>query len=35
LEAVLEEPDELPELERRRAELYRELGQVGDFGQGR
>ena len=26
-----EEPDELPELERRRAELYRELSQVGDF----
>jgi hypothetical protein len=32
LEAVVpEEPDELPELERRRAELYRELSQVGDF----
>ena len=26
-----EEPDGLPELERRRAELYRELSQVGDF----
>ena len=26
-----EEPDELPELERRRAELYRELSRVGDF----
>lgn len=26
-----EEPDELPELERQRAELYRELSQVGDF----
>lgn len=26
-----EEPDELPELERRREELYRELSQVGDF----
>jgi hypothetical protein len=32
LEAVVpEEPDELPELERRRAELYRELSRVGDF----
>jgi hypothetical protein len=29
--AVPEEPDELPELERRREELYRELSQVGDF----
>jgi Family of unknown function (DUF6788) len=28
---VPDEPDELPELERRRAELYRELSQVGDF----
>jgi hypothetical protein len=28
------EPDELAELERRRAELYRELGQVGDFRRG-
>src|ERR1700740_1207068 len=28
---VPEEPDELPELERRRAELYRELSRVGDF----
>jgi len=28
------EPDELPELERRREELYRELGQVGDFRRG-
>ena len=27
-------PDELAELERRRAELYRELGQVGDFRRG-
>ncbi|MGH3287493.1 MAG: DUF6788 family protein [Streptosporangiaceae bacterium] len=26
-----EEPDELPELERRREELYRELSRVGDF----
>ena len=26
-----EEPDELPELERRRAELYQQLAQVGDF----
>ena len=26
-----QEPDELPELERRREELYRELSQVGDF----
>jgi hypothetical protein len=32
LEAVVpEEPDELPDLERRRAELYRELSRVGDF----
>jgi Family of unknown function (DUF6788) len=32
LEAVVPEgPDELPELERRRAGLYRELSQVGDF----
>jgi hypothetical protein len=32
LEAVVpEEPDELPELERRREDLYRELSQVGDF----
>ena len=29
-----EEPDELAELERRRAELYAELGLVGDFRQG-
>lgn len=29
-----EAPDELAELERRRAELYRELGQVGDFRRG-
>jgi hypothetical protein len=29
--AVPEEPDELPELERRREELYRQLSQVGDF----
>ena len=29
-----EGPDELPELERRRAELYRELSQVGDFRRG-
>jgi hypothetical protein len=29
--AVPEETGELPELERRRAELYRELSQVGDF----
>jgi len=29
-----EEPDELAELERRRAELYRQLGQVGDFRRG-
>ena len=29
--AVPEEADELPELERRREELYRELSQVGDF----
>jgi hypothetical protein len=29
--AVPEEPDELPELERRRAELYQQLAQVGDF----
>jgi len=28
---VPEGPDELPELERQRAELYRELSQVGDF----
>lgn len=28
------EPDELAELERRRAELYRQLGQVGDFRRG-
>ena len=27
-------PDELAELERRRKELYRELGQVGDFRRG-
>ncbi|HET9973027.1 MAG TPA: DUF6788 family protein [Streptosporangiaceae bacterium] len=26
-----QEPDELPELERRREELYRELSRVGDF----
>ena len=31
---VPEEPDELAELERRRTELYRELGQVGDFRRG-
>jgi hypothetical protein len=31
---VPDEPDELAELERRRAELYRELGQVGDFRRG-
>jgi hypothetical protein len=31
---VPEEPDELAELERRRQELYRELGQVGDFRRG-
>jgi hypothetical protein len=29
--AVPEEADELPELERRREELYRELSRVGDF----
>ena len=29
-----EGPDELAELERRRAELYAELGLVGDFRQG-
>jgi hypothetical protein len=29
--AVPEESDELPELERRREDLYRELSQVGDF----
>ena len=29
-----EEPDELAELERRRAELYEELGRVGDFRRG-
>ena len=29
-----DDPDELAELERRRAELYRELGQVGDFRRG-
>ena len=29
-----EEPDELAELERRREELYRQLGQVGDFRRG-
>jgi len=29
-----EEPDELAELERRRDELYRELGRVGDFRRG-
>jgi hypothetical protein len=28
---VPEDPDELPELERRRAELYQELSRVGDF----
>lgn len=28
------EPDELPELERQRDELYRQLGQVGDFRRG-
>jgi hypothetical protein len=28
------EPDELPELEHRRDELYRQLGQVGDFRRG-
>jgi hypothetical protein len=28
---VPEQPDELPELERQREELYRELSQVGDF----
>jgi Family of unknown function (DUF6788) len=28
------DPDELAELERRREELYRELGQVGDFRRG-
>jgi hypothetical protein len=31
---VPEEPDELAELERRRAELYRQLGQVKDFRRG-
>src|ERR1039458_9232236 len=31
---VPEEPDELAELERRREELYRQLGQVGDFRRG-
>jgi hypothetical protein len=31
---VPEGPDELAELERRREELYRELGQVGDFRRG-
>jgi hypothetical protein len=31
---VPEEPGELAELERRRAELYAELGQVGDFRRG-
>jgi hypothetical protein len=31
---VPDDPDELAELERRRAELYRELGQVGDFRRG-
>ena len=31
---VPEEPDELGELERRRDELYRELGRVGDFRRG-
>ena len=29
-----EEPDELPELERRRAELYQQLARVGDFRRG-
>lgn len=29
-----DDPDELAELERRREELYRELGQVGDFRRG-
>ena len=29
-----DEPDELAELERRREELYQELGQVGDFRRG-
>src|SRR3984893_14130369 len=32
--SVPEEPDELAELERRREELYRQLGQVGDFRRG-
>jgi hypothetical protein len=31
---MLEGPDELAELERRRTELYRQLGQVGDFRRG-
>jgi hypothetical protein len=31
---VPDDADELAELERRRAELYRELGQVGDFRRG-
>jgi len=31
---VPEDPDGLAELERRRAELYQELGQVGDFRRG-
>ncbi len=31
---VPDDPDELAELERRREELYRELGQVGDFRRG-
>ena len=31
---MLDGPDELAELERRREELYRELGQVGDFRRG-
>jgi hypothetical protein len=31
---VPDDPDELAELERRRAELFRELGQVGDFRRG-
>ena len=31
---MADRPDELAELERRRAELYRELGQVGDFRRG-
>jgi hypothetical protein len=31
---VPEEPDELADLERRREELYRQLGQVGDFRRG-